>query len=184
VLRKEFYEFKKRGKNLSDKIEKILLIFGGSDPANLTATTLNELLDSCNDYKIDVIVGARFVYMSEINRILGSHPESKNNVKVYQDINNVAELMYKADLVFSSPGGSLFEALCVGTPVISVNQNERQKGWFEGYLPSLDKSEMGKINDIIAERSFIDPKSEFITKLETGEGKNELVQAIIGVKVK
>jgi hypothetical protein len=63
--------------------------------------------------------------------------------------------------------------------VISINQNSLQKGWINGLLPSLDKSEIFKIKDIIDHSNYINPRSEFIKQLEIGEGKSEIIKALI-----
>ena len=139
VLREEFYEFKKKGETLGDKVEKIVLIFGGSDPSNLTPIVLNELLGLSSDFKIDVILGVHFVHFDKLNQVLEEYQAKKESVNVHRDIGNVAELMYKADLVIASPGASLFEALCVGTPVIAIYQNSFQENSFGGALPILKK---------------------------------------------
>ncbi len=180
TLRKEFFEWKKRGKRFSDNIERILLIFGGSDPSNLSTLALNELLKSNYKYKIDIILGAKFANLDEMNRIIDLYPENKMYLNVYRNVSNLSELMYKANLVICSPGASLFEALCVGTPIIAVNQNSLQKSWFEGFIPTLDKNQISKIRDIIISSSYINPDSELVKKMEIGEGKEELVKTILG----
>ena len=180
ILRKEFYEFKRKGKTLSDKIERIMLLFGGSDSSNLTSIVLNELLCLENDYKIDVIMGTHFEHLDTLNQVFAQYPNKKGNVILYKNIKNVAELMYKTDLVIASPGLSVFEALCVGTPVIVMHHNLWQKNGFAGLVDTLDKSEVGKLKDMIAEGDFLDPRLEYIARLEIGEGKEELIETIIG----
>jgi len=180
VLRKEFYAFKKPEKIFHDKVVKILLIFGGSDPLNLTSAVLDELLGQQNDFKIDAILGAYFEYVDELNRVLAKHPGKKGSVNIFKNIKNVAELMYQADLVIASPGLSVFEALYVGIPVLSFHQSPFQKNGFKGFLPTLDKSEAGKLGGIIANAEFADPQGEYIKAFEIGEGKTEVIKAIIG----
>jgi len=180
VLRKECYEFKKRGKTLRNKVEKIALIFGGSDASNLTSAALDELLHLKNDFKIDVILGAHFTYFDSLNQVLSQPSAKKKKVSVYKNIKNVAELMYKADLVMASPGLAAFEALCVGTPMIVMHQNEFQKDGFKGFVPTLGKEDIKRIGDLINRAAFIDPLQEYITRLEIGEGKVELIETIIG----
>lgn len=179
VLRKEFYEFKKKGKRPIGKIEKILLILGGSDPSNLTSKLLTELLSFSDNFKIDVVLGSHFVYFNELNQILNNCQGSNEKVKIYRNIKNVAELMYKADLVITSPGVSLFEALCVGTSVVTVYQNEVQKSWFGGAIPILEKNEINKLKDIISNGAFLKPDTKYIKDLTVGQGKAELLESII-----
>jgi UDP-2,4-diacetamido-2,4,6-trideoxy-beta-L-altropyranose hydrolase len=180
ILRREFHEFKRKGKTLSDKIERIMLIFGGSDPSNLTSIVLNELLCLENDYKIDAIVGAHSPHLDTFNQVLARYPNKKQNVNAYKNIKNVAEFMYSADLVIAAPGLSVFEALCVGTPVIVMHHNQWQKNGMVGLVDTLDKSEAGKLKYMIANSDFLDPRLESIARLEIGEGKEELIETIIG----
>jgi UDP-2,4-diacetamido-2,4,6-trideoxy-beta-L-altropyranose hydrolase len=179
VLRKEFYEFKKKGKTLRDKVEKIVLIFGGSDASNLTSTALNELLCLGSDLKIDVILGAQFVYLDELNQVMTKYRDTKENISIYRNTKNVAELMYKADLVIASPGLSVFEALCVGTPVIVMPQNQLQKDTYQGFMRILDKNEVNKLKDVIVNRDFTYADEAHIIKMEIGEGKAELIEEIL-----
>jgi len=180
VLRKEFYEFKAKGKRLNDKIRRILLIFGGSDPSNLTSKVLDELLTWHKELKTDVILGSGFVYSDELNRVLKKHQSQKGNAKVYQNIKNVAELMHKADLVIASPGLSMFEAFCVGTPVIAISQTQFHKNLFDKFFPTLHEDEIGKLKDIISAGDFLKPDTEYIKNLDMGEGKAEIVKEIRG----
>lgn len=179
VLRKEFYKFKKKGKTLKDKVERIVLIFGGSDPSNLTSMVLDELLGLSSEFKIDVILGAHFVYFDELNRVLAQYQNKKENVNIYRNVRNVAELMYETDLVIASPGVSVFEALCVGTPVLAIHQNWLQKSWFEGFLPIIGGNEVTSVGDIIANTNFINPNAYYIKQLEIGMGKTELIREIL-----
>ncbi|MDD5509198.1 MAG: UDP-2,4-diacetamido-2,4,6-trideoxy-beta-L-altropyranose hydrolase [Dehalococcoidales bacterium] len=179
VLREEFLKFKERGKTSKDKVEKIVLIFGGSDPSNLTTIVSNELLSLSYDFKIDVILGIHFVHFDELNRVLEKYRDKKDNVLIYRNARNVAELMYKADLVIASPGASIFEALCTRTPVIAIPQNLLQKSWFDGLLPALDKNEVNRLSNIIANTNFINPDADYVRELDIGGGKAELIKAIV-----
>ena len=180
ILRKEFHEFKSKGKKVNSMVKKISLIFGGSDPSNLTSIVLNELLSLKKGYKIDVIMGVHFEHLDTLNQVLVRYPNKKGNVNLYKNVKNVAELMYKADLVIVSPGLSLFEALCVGTPVIAMHHNLWQKNEMAGLVDTLDKSEASRLKDMIANGNFLYPCSESIARLEIGEGKEELIETIIG----
>jgi UDP-2,4-diacetamido-2,4,6-trideoxy-beta-L-altropyranose hydrolase len=179
ILRKEFLEYKKLYKKKPPKIERIVLIFGGSDPSNLSSLVLDELLRSNKQYTIDVILGIKFKYFKEFYQVLESYPDKIKRVQVFRNINNVGELMYKADLVFCCFGATILESLCVGTPIISINQNSLQRMWSEGFLPTMDKSQINLIGDMINSGNYVNPDSELIINMEIGEGKDELIAAII-----
>lgn len=179
ILRREFYKLKKRVKRVPDKIERILLIFGGSDPLNITSAVLEELLELRETFLVDVILGSGFKFISELNHVLQKHAGKGKNVNVLRNIQNIAEMMVRADLVMASPGLSLFEALSVGTPVVAMHQNALQADAYRGYIPTIDKSEINKLSNIINERTFIDPYDEFIANLEIGQGKEELIEVLL-----
>ena len=178
ILRKEFYEIKKKLKRTPLKIERILLIFGGSDPLNLTSAVLDKLMELENHILIDVILGQGFNYFNEINRILVRYTEKKKNVNILKNIKNVAEMMFRADLVMASPGLSLFEALSVGSPAIAMHQNAIQAAAYLGFIPTLDKKDLNKLPHMIKNRNFINPDDEFIVNLEIGQGKEELIKVL------
>jgi len=180
VLRKEFYELHNKGKSMSSRIERILLIFGGSDPLNLTSTVLDELLGLRDEYTIDVILGPHFGHLQAFNRVLAKHHDKNGSVNVHTNAKNVAEFMYSADLVIVSPGLSTFEALCVGTPVIVMPQSSRQRETYQAYMRLLAKDDVGKLESIIARAEFVDPHDERIARLDIGQGISELIDVIIG----
>ena len=57
VLRPEFYALKKQGKIHKEVVKDIMLIFGGSDPANMSSFVLNELLQIDSEYNILLVLG-------------------------------------------------------------------------------------------------------------------------------
>ncbi len=179
VLRKEFYTPSKKTKSVAGKIERILIMFGGSDPLNITSAALDELLGLPENYFIDVILGAGFNFNDEIHHVLAKHATKSANVQIYKNIKNIAEMMLAADLVMASPGLSLFEALSLFTPAIALHQNAVQAQAYHGFIQTFDKSEIDKLADILAKSNFIDPYDDFIMNLEIGQGKNELVDIFL-----
>lgn len=178
ILREEFYKIKNDENTYLDPIRRILLIFGGSDPSNITTSVLKLFFDNNTDYNIDVILGASYGYIDEINNII-NHKEHSNNITIYQNVDNVAQLMYQADLVIASPGLSCFESLCVGTPVVVIPQNELQKETYDGFFSIIGIDEIDQLLKIIEKRKFTYPESEFVKNLEIGNGINEIVDEIL-----
>lgn len=179
VLRPEFYEYKSKGKVSSRKTEHILLTFGGSDPSNLTSAVLEELLGLDRMLWIDVTLGAHFGHDDSVNLVLERHPGKRGNVTVHRNIKNVAELMHKADLAITSAGLSMFEVLCVGTPVIVMPQDALQRDTYQGFMRMLERDEIGKLEGMIERAEFTYPHEEHIARMEIGEGVQELVEVIL-----
>lgn len=181
ILREEFYEYKKMNKTTPTIINNILVTFGGSDPSNLTTSVMKELLKLTNYSRIDVILGACFQHFGLLNHVLEEYKKNNNNICVHKDVTNVAELMFKADLVITSPGLSAFEALCIGTPVLVMPQDLLQKEEFQGRFRLIDKENINdELLDVILNRSFTYPNHEDIVNMHIGEGKADILRAVIG----
>lgn len=180
ILRKEFCLGDGESQKTANGIERILIMFGGSDPLNITSAVLNELLGLKEHYVFDIILGAGFTFFDELNQILERHADRRRHVNSYKNIENVAELMHNADLVITSPGLSLFESLCVGTPVIAFHQNiiqkERTAQVYRGFIPTLSINDVNKLPDMILRKKFLNPNDDFIRNLQIGQGKKELVE--------
>ena len=185
VLRNEFYEYRKKDKIVSDGVNRVLLIFGGSDPSNLTSVVLDELLSLGSMPKIDVVLGAHFGHEKDLAIALVRHPKRSSGISIHRNVNNIAELMYAADLVIASPGLSAFEALCVGTPVIVMPHDSLQRDTYRGFLEMLESKDVRGLGGLIERGQFTYPHSESIVAMEIGHGVAELVSEImkLGKKV-
>ena len=179
LLRHEFYEYHKKKKDPLIRVEKIMLIFGGADSSNITSIVLNELLHMDSYFKIIVVLGAAFAHHEELNAILTGNRCTQSTVQVEENLKNVAETMHKSDVVFASPGLSFFEALSVGTPVLGFHQNELQRSTYKEYLTTIDKSDLSKLSSTIENKSFIFPDDPFVTSMEIGKGKDEIIREIL-----
>lgn len=138
-MRREFHDYQKLGKPRTTSLDRVLLIFGGSDPANLTSATLDQLLAQTQTPLIDVVLGAHFCHDADLQDVLERRRDRASQVTVHRNITNVAELMYRADLVLASPGLSAFEALKVGTPIIVVPHDDLQRDTYQGFMRMLER---------------------------------------------
>ena len=174
ILRNEFDIFKSK-KDLKPKIEDILLIFGGSDPSNHTSTVLEKLND---DLRINIVLGPEFKHFDNLDKILKNKPA--DNVIVHKEPGNVAELMYNADLVITSPGLSMFEAVYVGSPVLVISQNALQNRYYSplNYEYLIKKSDIDNLEEYMRDLSSLTKRNEVIAyfnRLEVGQGKSEII---------
>jgi len=176
ILKEDFYLIKRSSQ--PSNTSRVLLIFGGSDPSNLTSLVLNELLRLSDNFAIDVILGAYFKHHAKLNQVLVKYEAKRQNISLYQSVNNVAELMCRADLVITSPGLSTFEALRVGTPVITIPQNSLQRDTYQGFIKVLNKEDIARLAHMIRTEDFVSPDDKFIKGLEIGEGKKEIVSEL------
>ena len=93
-LRDEFLTLKNQNKILRTKIENILLIFGGSDPANLTSKVLEKLYKN-DEITLDVVIGPKYNH-SIIDDI--SNKFTNENFNIHREPENIGEMMFNTDL--------------------------------------------------------------------------------------
>lgn len=179
VLRPEFHAYRQRGKTPSRPPQRILLTFGGSDPTNLTCVVLDMLLGGETPYSIDVILGRHFSHQDALERVLTRHPSRRQAVALHRNVSNVAELMYEADLSITAAGMSMFEALCVGTPVIVIPQDDLQRDTYRGVMRLLEIDELAQLAGIIDRGDFSNSKDPIIAAMEIGDGIEDLIDSIL-----
>ena len=179
LLRPEFYEFKKKLKTHALSTKNLMLIFGGADMSNITSAVLNTLLQLDSAFNITVVLGSAFIHYPELEDTILKNKGSISKVKIVKNIKNVAQVMFSSDLVFASPGLSLFEALAVGTPVLGFHQNDLQRDVYKGFLTTFDKSDLNRLSEIIRNREYIFPESSFIKNMEIAEGYDDILNEIL-----
>lgn len=179
ILRQEFLEYKKLQKATPEIIDHILLTFGGSDPTNLTCQVLEQLLEIDSAYHIDVVLGQQFCFHNEVAAMLKIHGDKRINVSLHSNVKNMAELMYNADLAITAAGMSMFEALCVETPVIVIPQDQLQRDTYQGVMRMLEIDELGKLERMIVDADFSHSGDSNIIDMNIGQGLQELMDAIL-----
>lgn len=99
--------------------KKILISFGGEDPAGLTEKTLGFLLDRAKrpPKQITVVLGPLFGEREPAKAV----PEG---IEVLRSPENLAEQLHRYDLVCTSFGLTAYEAVSAGTGVLLVNPSE------------------------------------------------------------
>ena len=112
-------------KEFSQKVHEVLVLFGGTDPSNLTKmvySSLPRLHAQFSETHFTIITGAG--YSAEENGILSS---DELNVTVVSDVKRITDYMEKADLAITSQGRTVFELACLGVPSVVMAQNEREQ---------------------------------------------------------
>lgn len=120
-LRDEFIISEK--KTFSEKVKNILVLFGGTDPCNLTEKVFEAIckLDD-NSIAFTFILGLGYKnHESFMNKC-----RSFDNITVVRDVKNIAEYMYNADIAISSQGRTMYELAAMHVPAIIISQNERE----------------------------------------------------------
>lgn len=111
---------------------RLLISFGGTDPANLTARTLREIEDL--PLPADVVLGAAAPSLPEIADLCRRHPDRWT---LHVQTRRMADLMARADLAVGAGGSSQWERCALGLPALVVAVADNQ------VLPSRLLAERG-----------------------------------------
>jgi CMP-N-acetylneuraminic acid synthetase/spore coat polysaccharide biosynthesis predicted glycosyltransferase SpsG len=112
TLRGEFHDIPP--KQIRDTPHRVLITFGGTDPARLAARCAR-LLNGHVATEVHVIVGP--------GATTEGFPEG---VMVRRHVRSMAAEMMAADLVLTSAGRTVYEAAATSTPVVVLAQNARE----------------------------------------------------------
>lgn len=132
VLRQEFLQANK--KPWSER-ENLTLMFGGSDPKNLTIGLLKALNKRKPTMPITVITGAAYHALAELQNLISN---SDLEITHLHDCQNMAEVLENTRLAISAAGGSQFELRACAVPTILVvvadnqllaSQDAAHQGW-------------------------------------------------------
>ena len=117
LLREEFYEARQKMRVRDEEIKNILVFFGGSDLTNETMKAL-QAIEKMNrlDITINIVVGASSKSKYEVEEFC----KKNENMHYFYQVNNMAELMHKADLAIGAGGTTTWERCFLGLPAIVI----------------------------------------------------------------
>lgn len=127
-LRKEFWDIQMPIQK-KDRIEDVLITFGGQDIRNLTLPVLEMLNRNLPKLNYHVVLG--------ISNFSESKNNYENNVKFYNSLdgNSMLNLMLTCDMAVTAAGQTTYELARVGLTTVAVgiadNQKYNIKGWLE-----------------------------------------------------
>ncbi len=132
VLRQEFYQVQTLPLN---KRNRLILMFGGSDPSQLTLPLLKLFSESSIRLPITIITGSGYQHTDELEKFI---KHSHLSIEYFHDCQQVAEVFQQGRLAISAAGASQFELLHCATPSILVvtaknqlfaSEQARGQGW-------------------------------------------------------
>lgn len=100
-------------------VKNILVLFGGTDPSNLTKKVYN-IAKGYNNIQFTFITGIG--YNANENGIVSNG----KNIVVKSNVKTISEYMENSDLAITSQGRTVYELASIGVPSIVLAQNERE----------------------------------------------------------
>lgn len=121
LLRPEFAASPAR--SVADRVRRVLITVGGSDPHGLTVRLMRWVADTLSSVKQDVVVGPLFENAEAVRKAAKAWPET---VTLHDNPKDMRSLMLSADLALCGGGQTIYELAATGTPAIAVRTAENQ----------------------------------------------------------
>ncbi len=184
-LRKEFWEVPE--KKIEEKIESIMITFGGDDAKNMTPKILKLLNKKYPELNKNVIIGRAYQNIDEIKK----YADKNANLIYYPEAEKMKEIMLKSDIAISAGGQTLYELARVGVPTIGICVAENQLGnikeWEKiGFLEYAglynEDNIITEINKLLKNLESIkikESKSKIGRKFIDGKGSLNLINEVI-----
>ena len=123
-------EFNKASHNkIKEKIQSIMITFGGSDTQNIMPKILNNLNIHFPNIHKNVVIGSGFQNLKEIQK----YKDKTNQFIFNADAKTMIDLMQTSDLAIASGGQTLYELARIGLPTIAIllveNAKDDTQGW-------------------------------------------------------
>jgi UDP-2,4-diacetamido-2,4,6-trideoxy-beta-L-altropyranose hydrolase len=129
LLRPEFHQHRldSIGRRKDDRLHRILVNMGGTDPGNLTASVLCALAKAklSPHLKVSVILGTSSPWVSAIQALVC---KLNLTINLFIGVNNMATHMSESDLAIGASGSSSWERCCLGLPslIVVLADNQRE----------------------------------------------------------
>ncbi|WP_407151430.1 UDP-2,4-diacetamido-2,4,6-trideoxy-beta-L-altropyranose hydrolase [Bradyrhizobium sp. ORS 86] len=123
LLRPAFAALRRGLAARSGEVRRVLVCFGGSDPSNETVKALGAIqLLATVALTIDVVIGASNPHVDAVSARCRELP----GTELHRSVDNMAELMARADLAIGAGGTMNWERCCLGLPTIAMDIADNQ----------------------------------------------------------
>lgn len=186
-LRQEFLKWENKQKKIPKVAKNILITMGGSDIHNQTARVIKTIRELETNPSVRAVVGASNPYLSKLDRI---SKQSKTQIELIQNAENMSELMNWADLAISASGSTCWELCFMQVPAILMitgdNQSAVAKGLGEagfaenlGWFEDVSGGELAdKIDGILTNKNRREKMSKIGRKIIDGKGTIRIIDVL------
>lgn len=177
--------------HFKEKVDALLITFGGTDQHNLTLLTLKSIMDIVrkNGIKIYIVCGGGYLHKEALNQYIDS--VSYKNIEVHFALETVSNIMEKVQIAFSSNGRTVYELADMNIPAVIISSHKRESthsfatlenGFIHiGIFDKEQTARLIKINSLklIEDHDYRKLLFLNISKYSFRDNKRELVQKIL-----
>jgi UDP-2,4-diacetamido-2,4,6-trideoxy-beta-L-altropyranose hydrolase len=126
LLRREILDKKDFLNSTNQKVRKILITMGGSDPGNQTQKLINLVKDiKPKDIEVCIVAG---VSNPNVNNLKETVYETGASFQLIHNPDNMADIIAGADIAISAGGSTCWESAFMGIPLLVVITADNQEG--------------------------------------------------------
>ena len=169
TLRDEFDNAKPN--SFANRVEEVLIMFGGTDQNNLTLEALKVILDTCQMKKImiSIVCGAGYVYLDKLTDFISKCGYDK--IELHQAIFHLSEIMERSQIAISSNGRSVYELAEMNIPSVIISHHKRE------LTHDFAKQETGFVNiGVFNENTSVDIRDAFTKLIDNKNYRLQLYQ--------
>ena len=123
IVSEDFLSYRKNTDQHQD-IKRVFIFFGGADPFNLTMLALKSLQHhKLKELELVVVIGASNIHIDEVESFVAK----LDKAILYNQVENIAELMAGSDLAIGAGGSSTWERFVIGLPCIVITFGQDQE---------------------------------------------------------
>lgn len=105
-------------------LNRILVSLGATDPKGLSVAISKNILQILDKVSVDVVISSTSPQYEELKKL---HDVYKNRLNLKVDVNDMASLIYNADLSIGAPGVTAWERCSLGLPTLLLVTAENQR---------------------------------------------------------
>jgi UDP-2,4-diacetamido-2,4,6-trideoxy-beta-L-altropyranose hydrolase len=123
LLRREFWGWRDRNREIAPVGSKVLIAMGGSDAENITVRVI-EALRKLSGLEVEVVVGGSNPHWESLQQSASRFPGA---IELRRDVPDMSELMAWADMAISAAGGTCYELALLQVPMLVITVAENQQ---------------------------------------------------------
>lgn len=175
LLRPDFLKAAKCNMKHTNKFD-ISICFGGGDFKNLTIKTLNILKEYKIFNKIAIITGPAYNFKEDLENIVNKNDLIKHYNAI--DASKICELFSNSKFVIVPASGILYEALAIGSKVISGYYTDNQLSIYKGFLSMNGFIDAYNFNETYLKKALIKIEDFIPTRLIDGRSSYRLLEKV------
>jgi UDP-2,4-diacetamido-2,4,6-trideoxy-beta-L-altropyranose hydrolase len=169
------------------ELRRVLVFFGGVDPANLTGRALEALMDPALAHlAVDVVLGGQSPHRKAVEELVARRPHTT----LHGPLPSLAGLIARADLAIGAGGATTWERACLGLPSLVVAIAANQLPFAQaldqaGHLELLGDGasvSVEQIRSALLARIAESYAGEGVHDLTDGWGASRLATAMLGAQ--